>query len=357
MATPTAAAPGAAITPIGTERQPKGTWRRLAATKIQKICGMAVDPKAQNVAEQLAHIQHVLEGAKAAMNTKGSLCTWWTGEQVDHTYRLLHEAEADRVALLPDDQRIARMKEVLFDAANILDRSDPVLALRLDDKRCVPTNGGPTQGAPGDSGPTGSGPTGSGPRDGSPRDGSRANARELVLRYRAAWDDRYVRSRNFRNRLIVLIATVSVGVVVVFLAGWGGLFTVISTDGQLRLHWPDASWQAHGLIAMLAIATFGGIGGLLAGSGQVVQAGGVYNPFYLPIASLILKVQMGALCAQAGVLAVLGGIAPELTATDWADVIVWALVFGAAQQLVTRLVDRRVSALVSSTPQETVLKK
>lgn len=308
---------------------PKRNWRRLAALKIEELSGLPVDGTQQDSAKEVNRIQRLLESANDVLHADGSLLTWWTGEQCDHTFRLLHAAEADAVALLPADRRSARMKEVLFDASGILDRRDPVLGLR-----------------PGDTSAE------------HKEDDSPANAREVIQRYRSAWDDRYVRSRTFRNRLIVLIAAATAGVAVLVVAAWRGLFTITSTAaGQPELPWPTGQSQLTYLAAPVAIATLGSIGGLIAGAGQVVRAGGVYNPFYLPIASLILKIQMGALCAMAGVLALLAGITPEIQVLSWAHIAVWSLVFGASQQLVTQMVDRRVNALVSSEPQATVLRK
>ena len=82
---------------------------------------------------------------------------------------------------------------------------------------------------------------------------------------------------------------------------------------QLVLVWPTWEPSIRHFVAMAAIGTIGAVGGLLAGARQVSQVGGVYNPLFLPVTSLLLKIQMGALCGIAGTIAVLGGLAPTLS--------------------------------------------
>jgi hypothetical protein len=302
-------------------------WRRLVNTKIAQIQGLPVDSRSACF-EDAGHREQLISQAGRVTQASGSLRTWWTGEQCDQAWRLVHEAEAYAVAALPADRRIARMREVLFDATTILSPHDPLLQLKPGEIE-------------GDSAP--------------------AVARELVRRYRHAWDDMYARSRSYRNRLLILIAVVTLFVSIFVAVGGAGLFSITQKDnpttGTLALIWP--AWQPRmpHLIAMIAIGTIGSVGGLLAGTRQITQAGGVYNPFFLPLHSLILKIQMGALCALAGILAILGGLAPEIKVGQWGDIAAWALIFGAAQQFLTQLVDRQVNALVTNEARVHQLKK
>jgi hypothetical protein len=102
-----------------------------------------------------------------------------------------------------------------------------------------------------------------------------------------------------------------------------------SASGWRRL---AAWWSGEVLFdaSTIAMATFGAVGGLLAGSGQVVRMGGVYNPMHLPVLSLLVKIQMGALCGLAGVL---------------------------AAHLLTQVIDRKVNALVASEPRDHAVRK
>jgi hypothetical protein len=67
------------------------------------------------------------------------------------------------------------------------------------------------------------------------------------------------------------------------------------------------------------------------------------------VAQAALKVAMGMLGAVVGLLILRAGVIPGFTAIDTrAQVLVYALVFGASQQLATRLIDKRSDTLVSS---------
>ena len=75
---------------------------------------------------------------------------------------------------------------------------------------------------------------------------------------------------------------------------------------------------------------------------------GTSAPYMLPLASAVLKFPTGALSAFLGVLLIRGAFVPGLSDLDSrAQVLAWAAVFGAAQHLVTRLVDDRAQMTLS----------
>ncbi|WP_371673391.1 hypothetical protein OG985_40510 [Streptomyces sp. NBC_00289] len=91
----------------------------------------------------------------------------------------------------------------------------------------------------------------------------------------------------------------------------------------------------------------------LAGAALTVIASlrrirGTSAPYMLPLASAVLKFPTGALSAFLGVLLIRGAFVPGLSNLDSrAQVLAWAAVFGAAQHLVTRLVDDRAQMTLS----------
>jgi hypothetical protein len=69
----------------------------------------------------------------------------------------------------------------------------------------------------------------------------------------------------------------------------------------------------------------------------------------IPIALAVLKLPMGALTAFLGLLLMRGQFVPGLSALDTsAQILAWALVFGFAQQLFTRLVDQQGHTVLDS---------
>jgi hypothetical protein len=69
----------------------------------------------------------------------------------------------------------------------------------------------------------------------------------------------------------------------------------------------------------------------------------------LPVSLAVLKLPTGAITALLGLLLVRGQFVPGLTALDTsAQILAWALIFGYAQQLFTRLVDQQGQTVLDS---------
>ena len=76
---------------------------------------------------------------------------------------------------------------------------------------------------------------------------------------------------------------------------------------------------------------------------------GTSTPFEVPVALNLLKLPTGALTAFLGLLLMRGGFVPGLTALDTTpQIIAWAVIFGASQQLVTGLVDRQAQTVLEA---------
>jgi len=90
-------------------------------------------------------------------------------------------------------------------------------------------------------------------------------------------------------------------------------------------------------------------GAAVTGTAALRQMRGTSTPFAVPMALLLLKLPTGALTAFLGLLLLHGDFVPGLTALDSSgQILAWALVFGAAQQLVTGLVDRKAQSVLDS---------
>ncbi|WP_170149245.1 hypothetical protein [Geodermatophilus normandii] len=81
---------------------------------------------------------------------------------------------------------------------------------------------------------------------------------------------------------------------------------------------------------------------------------GTATPFGVPVALAVLKLPTGALSAVLGLLLMRGGFVPGLTALDTTPQIIgWAVLFGASQQLLTGLVDRQAQQVLDSVGNKT----
>jgi hypothetical protein len=100
--------------------------------------------------------------------------------------------------------------------------------------------------------------------------------------------------------------------------------------------WDVPMVELIGLIAA-AVATAAALRGLR----------GTSTPYSLPIALAVLKLPTGALTAVLGILLLRGEFIPGLSALDTSgQILAWAIVFGYAQQLLTRMVDQRAQGVL-----------
>jgi hypothetical protein len=90
------------------------------------------------------------------------------------------------------------------------------------------------------------------------------------------------------------------------------------------------------------IELLGLVAAAISSASSLRRIRGTSTPFSLPVALALLKLPTGALTAYAGLVLMRGNFVPGLSALDsTAQILAWAVVFGAAQQVVTGLVDRQ----------------
>src|SRR6476646_11585952 len=87
----------------------------------------------------------------------------------------------------------------------------------------------------------------------------------------------------------------------------------------------------------------------IATAAAISRIKGSSERYGLPVALAALKLPTGAITAFLGLLLMRGQFVPGLSALDTsAQILAWALVFGYAQQLFTRLVDQQGQTVLNS---------
>lgn len=100
---------------------------------------------------------------------------------------------------------------------------------------------------------------------------------------------------------------------------------------------------------VLLVEVVGLAAGAIAAAAAVRNLRGSSEPHGIPVAVALLKLPTAAITAVLGLLLVRGQFFPGLAALDTsAQILAWALVFGYAQQLFTRLVDAQADTVLSS---------
>lgn len=98
---------------------------------------------------------------------------------------------------------------------------------------------------------------------------------------------------------------------------------------------------------LLLVELIGMTAASVAAAGALRQIRGSSEPYGLPVALAALKLPTGAVTAVLGLLLMRGEFVPGLTALDTsAQIIAWAVVFGYAQQLFTRMVDQQAHTVL-----------
>jgi hypothetical protein len=107
--------------------------------------------------------------------------------------------------------------------------------------------------------------------------------------------------------------------------------------------------EAVNRMDVLLIELLGTIAAALAAAAALRKARGTSTPYGVPIALAVLKLPSGALTAVLGLLFMRGGFVPGLTALDTpAQILAWAIIFGYAQELFTRMVDSQAHNVLQS---------
>lgn len=250
------------------------------------------------------------------------LGNWWRGTLIEAAYQNLHAAEAEIVALYDDDEVDVELPEALARVQVGLNRDDPrrVTALHL-------------------------------PR--MPRGPQKRLAlRKTIEVGYAAADRQHSRVRSFRNVVLVTAAFIAF-----FVAMFAGVVAVNPDSVPLCFEpegrptaCPAGGDQAQAL-DVIVVLLLGLLGGALAAAVSVRNIRGTSTPYDIPIALAVLKVPAGALTALGALIAIRGEFVPGLSALDSQEqILAYALVFGYAQQILTRLIDAQAGTVLDSVP-------
>jgi hypothetical protein len=264
----------------------------------------------------------------------------WRGTSVERAYLNLHSAKIFMVDVVPDFDLDAVVPDVTTRLAMSLDRNDP---RRVDLERMLHT--------------------------------ARGHARRSALRQAMetaydASDEEYIRLRDFRNIIILAAAAITiltallVGAVVRYPDAIPLCFepgvTVATVTGQqtaqpsgepVQSVCPSGDRQRPTSGDVLIVAGLGALGGALGALVAIRNLRGSSTPYSVSTALAVLKVPSGALCTMIGMLLLSGGFVPGLTnLDDQRQILAYALIFGIAQQLVTRVADNRAQQILNKLP-------
>ena len=337
---------GASAEDLSTKGRFFSAWREVALTKIDELEGLVSfiaaekNPLSDADVELITHARTHLSKAKDAAEPQSSgpwksFKRWAGGSDVEGAMSHIDAAKANLLRVAPMHFVMGQMSELQSTARHHLPTGDPRRVEIEEVARFAKHK----------------------KLDESLRDaivfdarGTSEEARKEVMRV-----------RSFRNVLLVtsallLIASIGLGVLgalrptalpICFFPGE----KVVCPTREATI---EPGQSPDGVIGTTAsswdiplIQIVGVFAAAVAAAAALGKIKGTSTPYSLPVALAILKLPTGALTAVLGLLLMRGEFVPGLSALDFpAQIIAWAVLFGYAQQVFTRMVDQQAHTVL-----------
>jgi hypothetical protein len=284
------------------------------------------DSKDSVLAAEADEIESLLDDARSvAEDRRVSPLRWWSGAEIERTWRALRETEERLVDLAASsDLQVAAAQAVEHARAHRVSDGDATV-LHLQALRLRMAERWDTIKA-------------------AEEQEYRAAVRGVLAVAHGRADQFNQEARALRNRLLSLVVAV-VAAAVVLVVAQGSM-------ADLRLMPTVADWTDAGPLAVLHLVMLAGAFGALLTVVPVLAAAPTdFSPFNLPVPQALVKVVTGTLTAVAGVLVLkaveVNGLSSGELEVSVAALFVLAMAFGASQQAVTRLLDKRAAELLT----------
>jgi hypothetical protein len=248
----------------------------------------------------------------------------WRGLSVVRAYENVHAAETFLVDLLSDDQIRGLVPSVVARAQATLDRDDPrrgyVDSLqheKLDKGVCRP------------------------------------RIKQAMRAGYDAEDQIFLRIRTFRNLVVkstVLLFVLMISMVWLIATHPRSMPLCFGTTATAMIC-PSGDQKPPSPDDIMIVAGLGLLGSAAAAAFSIRGIQGIPTPYDIPVALAFFKLPLGAFTAVTGLLLLGGNFVPGLSNLDnQRQILAYALAFGYAQQLVSRLIDERARSIVSRLP-------
>jgi hypothetical protein len=331
----------------------------LRAWLLDTVTADPSDPWWAAIREHLDAVKQAAEGRHGRRPRAHRLWASMTGSTIGRAMSNLDAAEANLLRVAPDSYLAGQMPSLLNHVQRHLEPDDP----RRRELERLAGRLGPDHTLAGTSDLSAITDEERNAIVGSVRAASKAALREQL------------RVRSFRNVLLVTSAVMTLIAVGVAILGFispatvplcfqpersGQTVVVCPTQQSALLDTGQESGPAApdvddvvkgtaGPADLLVVELIGLTAAAVAAATALRGIRGSSEPYGLPVALATLKLPMGAVTAFLGLLLMRGQFVPGLSALDTsAQILAWALVFGYAQQLFTRLVDQQAHSVLNT---------
>lgn len=296
-------------------------WRVVVDVRLAEL-EQQVKTAKHLPAEQKEYVDARLTTARNAVGQRSGtslkLADGFSGFDVETAWTNIHAAEVCLARYPEPDAKASTLTDALARATASLKADDPRLAALKDAVKKAPT------------------------------DDAIVLAADTLRAALDVSDDDHRRLRSFRN---VLIGTAALIFFVAFVLALVGCFAAKSIDvcwisGNATYCPTEGAGATGGDVVTTEF--FGVLGAVLVGVVAVRRLRGTSTPYSVGLASLALKVPAGAVSAVVGI--VLVHLLKGFAIGSALELKAYAVVFGAAQQTVTTLVDRQAQNVLNSIP-------
>jgi hypothetical protein len=366
-----------------TDKPVRVAWRQGALTRAEELASLhawvASSPEAkQSEVLSKAIRVHLAAARDAAMYRRPWFGTSPTGALIERAMSNLDAAEATMINIAPPSYVLGQLPNLLNHVQRHLVPKDP----RRQEFEYIAHQFGVQEETRRRRRSAAERPQEGQPADGQPKEVQRALPDEERGRIASAVRGassaalrEQLRVRSFRNVLLataLLMAMLAVGIavlglispttvplcfepersgqtVVVCPTAQSSLLSTTDESGPAAPDVDDAVKQTAGPWDLLTVELVGLTAAAVGAATAIRGIRGSSEPHNLPVALAALKLPTGAITAFLGLLLMRGQFVPGLSALDTsAQILAWALVFGFAQQLFTRLVDQQAHSVLDS---------
>jgi len=332
-------------------------WRECSLTRVAELQSLLDWLRRKNtVPDPLADaVEWHLHAARTAAGGRHRLWASLNGSITECTRSNLDAAEASLLRMAPIGYLIGQLPSLLSNVRRHLATGDP---RRVEFERLAEKFGATAREQPAV----------------IPLELSEDGRGIIVSAVRAASSEglrEQQRVRSFRNVLVVTavaMTLIAVGIAVLgfvtpktvpmcFQPEISGRTVVVCPTGQATVSQDEPGAAGIDSVVrktvapedLFVIEAIGLAAAAVAAAGALRGIQGSSVPYGLPVALALLKLPLGAMTAVLGLLLMRGQFVPGLSNLDTpAQILAWALVFGYAQQLFTRMVDKQAHTVLNA---------
>jgi hypothetical protein len=312
-------------TRIETERVPRRaltTWREEVLQECDRVeldfDRSKDDPDSPNGRFIAAELTLARQAATRISNWRQSFAGWWTGVDANAGWRAVHAAKQALIESLSDSDLRAQLPILRSKVMLYLDAKDPERVAYEEWLKVADAPNAPVD---------------------------RERLRTVRTAVDGTSDAHFDKIHRFRNTLYILFVGVLILDLLLALGNRNGTWLPICAPPTVLGGQPACPSVWHVEVA-------GVIGGVLAAAAALLRIPVTHEPYNLKRAQTLVKLPLSALTAIVGLMLLQSSIIDALQPQDSPIVLVYAVVFGYSQQLVTRLIDQKAKSLVSSDPEQ-----